>query len=490
MDELLPLPKSSYLPSPVRAKEKSAEAYRGFSLPRPAMGITLPNFMERRTKAGPAIFLTLALAVSSTAVLTHMYSPCVSVSVDGVDMGLIQSRQLVESAQARVENRASRILGYEYTLEQEITYEARLALEEDISSVSGVETYLFDQIGEVMQTSVLTVNGQTLGATDSAEGLQELLNSISGTYVTENTISVNFVENVNVSREYSPTDDIVELSDLAAILTSNTEEQVDYVVQSGDTFSGIAYKLDMSMSELKALNPDVNIDRLQIGQVLTVSQAVPFLSVRTIDNETYEGAVDYEVERIPDDTMYQGTTKVITEGVDGTAIYNADVTYINGTEQDRVINSMEVLTEPVTQVEKYGTKERPKTMATGTFRWPVSGTITSTFGNRYIFGSYSYHSGIDIATAYGTTIVAADGGKVIYSGNRGTGYGNYVVIDHENGLQTYYAHCSSLIVSVGERVYKGQAIARVGSTGKSTGNHCHFEVRKNGTAVNPYNYLP
>lgn len=490
MDELLPLPKSSYLPSPVRVKEKSADTRRGFSLPRPTVGLTFPNFMERRTKAGPAIFLTLALALTSTAVISHMYSPCVAVSVDGVDMGLIQSRQLVEEAEARVESRASRILGYDYTLEQEVTFEPQIALSEEISTVSSVETYLFDQIGEVMQTSVISVNGQVLGATDHAEELSALLDSISSAYVNENTVSVNFVENVEVSRQYSPTDDILEISSIAEILTSNTEEQVDYVVQSGDTFSGIAYRLDMSMKELQALNPDVDIDRLQIGQVLTVSQAVPFLSVRTIDNVTYEGAVDFEVERIPDDTMYQGNSKIITEGVEGSAIYNADVTYVNGTEQDRVINSMEVLTEPVTQVVKYGTKERPKTMATGTFRWPVSGTITSNYGTRYIFGSYSFHSGIDIATAYGTTIVAADGGKVIYSGNRGTGYGNYVVIDHENGLQSYYAHCSSLIVKAGERVYKGQAIARVGSTGNSTGNHCHFEIRKNGSSVNPYNYLP
>ena len=201
----------------------------------------------------------------------------------------------------------------------------------------------------------------------------------------------------------------------------------------------------------------------------------------------------FEVKEITDDSMYQGNKKVVTPGVEGWATYNADVTSINGEETERVINSTQVHTEPVTQVVAVGTKPRPKTMATGSFQWPIYGKITSGYGNRYIFGSTSFHSGIDINGYYGQPIAAADGGKVVYAGT-GTGsywsYGNYVVIDHENGLQTIYAHCSSLVVRAGERVYKGQTIAKVGSTGRSTGNHCHFQVKVNGTTVSPYKYLP
>ena len=118
----------------------------------------------------------------------------------------------------------------------------------------------------------------------------------------------------------------------------------------------------------------------------------------------------------------------------------------------------------------------------------MRGTITSKFGYRYIFGSTSYHGGIDIACSYGTTIKAADGGKVTFVGYQGT-YGNLVVITHDDGKQTYYAHNSSILVKVGQRVYQGQAIAKAGSTGRATGPHCHFEVRVNGTRVNPRNYL-
>ena len=131
-------------------------------------------------------------------------------------------------------------------------------------------------------------------------------------------------------------------------------------------------------------------------------------------------------------------------------------------------------------------------MPTGTFRWPITGRITSRFGTRKSPGGIgsTNHRGIDIAAPRGTPVYAADGGTVTYAGWMGS-YGYLVRIRHENtGYETYYAHNSSLTVSVGQHVYKGQQIARVGSTGNSTGPHCHFEVRYNGVARNPLNYLP
>ena len=122
--------------------------------------------------------------------------------------------------------------------------------------------------------------------------------------------------------------------------------------------------------------------------------------------------------------------------------------------------------------------------------WPVSGEITSPFGWRThpIFGSQIFHSGLDIGADYGVPIVAAQSGVVIEAGWIG-GYGNTVMIDHGGGVVTLYGHNQSLAVDVGQSVSQGQVISYCGSTGNSTGPHCHFEVRVGGEPVSPYDYL-
>lgn len=118
---------------------------------------------------------------------------------------------------------------------------------------------------------------------------------------------------------------------------------------------------------------------------------------------------------------------------------------------------------------------------------PISGVITSRFGVRSNIRKSS-HTGLDIAASTGTPIGAAASGTVTFSGRKGS-FGNMIVITHGNGVQTYYAHCNSLYVSAGTQVSQGQTIATVGSTGNSTGPHLHLEVRVNGVAYNPQNYV-
>ncbi|WP_439653906.1 murein hydrolase activator EnvC family protein [Selenomonas ruminis] len=126
----------------------------------------------------------------------------------------------------------------------------------------------------------------------------------------------------------------------------------------------------------------------------------------------------------------------------------------------------------------------------GSMIWPVGGTVTSEFGWRThpISGTRKYHSGIDIGADYGTPIAAAQSGTVEYAGWI-SGYGNTVIINHGGGITTLYGHNQSLAVSAGQQVSQGETIAYCGSTGNSTGPHCHFEVRSGGEPVSPYNYL-
>jgi len=129
----------------------------------------------------------------------------------------------------------------------------------------------------------------------------------------------------------------------------------------------------------------------------------------------------------------------------------------------------------------------------GTMCWPskASSRITSAFGNRLhpILKKYKLHTGIDIGAASGTDILAANSGTVITSAYNAGGYGYYLIVDHGGGIVTLYAHCSKILVKKGDVVTRGQTIAKVGSTGMSTGAHLHFEVRVNGSYVNPLDYV-
>lgn len=182
--------------------------------------------------------------------------------------------------------------------------------------------------------------------------------------------------------------------------------------------------------------------------------------------------------------LYKGQKKVKVEGKDGEAQITASVVYVDGREQSRQVLSRIVVSEPVTKVTRVGTKPIPPKSPTGTFMRPFRGIVTSNYGYR---GS-EFHTGVDFAGPYGSTIVASDGGTVVFSGWKGN-YGYCVIISHGNGLETLYGHCSKLLVSKGQKVAKGESIAKLGSSGRSTGPHVHFEVRKNGNHVNPWNYI-
>ena len=160
-------------------------------------------------------------------------------------------------------------------------------------------------------------------------------------------------------------------------------------------------------------------------------------------------------------------------------------------EYERLLAISENIASMLRNMENSGGGAPAGQGGTGQFMWPCNGPITSYYGWRThpIFGTTKYHSGMDIAVDSGTPIHAADSGTVVYSGWLG-GYGNCVMIDHGGGLVTLYAHNSALNVGEGQYVSKGTVVAYAGSTGYSTGPHCHFEVRLHGELTEPLNYLP
>lgn len=170
-------------------------------------------------------------------------------------------------------------------------------------------------------------------------------------------------------------------------------------------------------------------------------------------------------------------------------------------KEDKLNKESEDLNEKIKKLQKqYAKQNTYKGPTNGKFRWPVNWpNITSPYGWRIhpVYNTKKFHSGIDIGGSYGSPIMAAGAGVVIFvakpvqgQNTGGSGYGNYCIIDHGGGYTTLYGHCRSVYVSKGQKVRSGQRIAEMGSTGTSTGSHLHFEVRKDGSPVNPERYLP
>ncbi len=217
------------------------------------------------------------------------------------------------------------------------------------------------------------------------------------------------------------------------------------------------------------------------------------IEYKTCVIETYSEIVPFETVTVETDELYVGQSKIELEGENGIAENVYEISYIDGVEVSKVLVSSNVVSEPTACIKLVGTKNYPATVPTGSFMWPVKDrfVITSGFGvNREgLDASGSYHKAIDIAAARGTTVYAADGGVVTFAAYSGT-YGLIIKIAHENGVETRYAHLDEIDVQVGDSVYKGQPIGKMGITGRVTGPHLHFEVRINGNPVNPRNYLP
>ena len=464
-------------------QEKAAAAWESA---RPVLR-TVQTWAERHPLS-PAVFLAVTSAVGAAALVGTIYTPSYVINLDGMDIGVVEDTAVYYRAASSVEARASRILGHAYTMEHEVSFSPALSERSAGFATAGqIETYLFNEIGDIVKGYVLTVDGVTIGAADSEGVLDTLLANVAAPYCTENTVDYGFVEDVVLRNDYITSDFNLDLDNMFATLTENTTGETTYEVVQGDTYLDIAAANDMSLDELMALNPQASLNRLMVGDILNVKKIIPYLSVYTVDRETYHQPIDSPVEYVDDASLYIGDTRVITQGAQGEALVTANVTYVNGYESERTVVESTTLTEPTVTVMAQGTTERPRTASTGAYHWPIYGRINSRFGYRTGFGSRN-HQGIDINAAYGATICASDGGLVTYAGWLG-GYGNLVVITHDSGSKTYYGHNSSLLVSVGERVYQGQAIARAGSTGNSSGPHCHFEVRINGTPVNPLSYL-
>ena len=443
-------------------------------------------------KFKPAHFACIAVLVAACAFFLSYYTLGTTVVYDGAAIDTVSSTRVAKRAAANISDITVETLGAgSYAISDElIHYDTGIVRRSELTDKAELEQDLADEIGLITYGYSLYINDELLGSTEYEGALDDLLEQLKQLYVSPDTLSVDFVEDVRIARGYVPTESIMNLGHIAEILSSTKTGEVTYTIVKGDTWSQIANDHGMTSKELEAINPGYDINRIHIGDSLTISNAVPYLTIMVTERQNYVDPIDYDITYEEDSNLYQGDYRVITKGVYGTADVLSDVVYVNGVETDRTVLSTVMLTAPVTEHRAKGTKERPSWAASGIFRWPTSGRITSYFGyrNTGIRGASKNHQGIDIAVPYGTPIYAADGGTVTFSGYKGA-MGYVIIIDHGNGYCTYYEHNSSLLVSAGAHVYKGQQIAKAGRSGVASGVHCHFGVTRNGTYVNPLNYL-
>lgn len=329
---------------------------------------------------------------------------------------------------------------------------------------------------------------QTSGAEDDAESeqtseekqTQTVSAEVASQAVNDGIKYIGFSETIQVMETYVGKEQIKDKETAFNEITVENEEASIYVVEPGDCLSIIAEKNDMSIDQIKELNPDIESDDdIYYDDRLNVTVPTAAVQILVEKQETYEEEYNEDVVYEDDDSMYIGETEVIQEGTPGKHIVTDLVTYKGDIESDREQLEENIQVAAVAQIVKRGTKSKP------TYMYPVTNwNITSTFGYRW----GRLHAGTDVGVPIGTTVRASRGGQVTTAGWVG-GYGNCVIIDHGDGVCTRYGHLSEVTVSVGQYVDQGQQIALSGNTGRSTGPHLHFEIRINGEAVDPMPYL-
>ena len=381
------------------------------------------------------ISILLLLLLVLTALIATQFTTQLYVRMDGESIGKLPDTETLDQLIVTTEEAVGDILGSPFEIEPRLSFTRYIVhvSETEPVDLDTVEQVIFEQIDEIDMHYVVSIDGVPAGAISQRSDLRDAMDIRLKRLIDEGAQSAAFLSEVEFDSQYIYLD----------------------------------RKLD-----------DAGIEALVMA-----------LSVETVEEIAYTESIPYAVDIVLDDTRLIEDTQVLREGAAGKAEISVQITSINGREIDRSVLKTEILTDAVSEIVLQGTLERPPTASFGEYIWPVAGTVSSGFGPRRVSVGSSNHQGIDIAAPAGTHVYAADGGEVIFTGWNG-GFGNLVKIRHDNGHVTYYAHLSSIDVATGQLVYRGQFIGRVGMTGTASGNHLHFEIRINGTPVDPILHLP
>lgn len=348
----------------------------------------------------------------------------------------------------------------------------------------------------------LIVDGETWFVLESVSQISKALDAFSSSMIPQIKENVRVVDvSFNQHIEIVPVE--VERSKLNIIdnlylkLRHKKATEKVYIVEKGDNVWKISEKLGISLEELERKNPTMDLDHIWPNDEIVITGVSHYLDVVVTLESQVEQAINFETITTKDANMTANSRKTVKDGVNGLKQVNYRVVYENGYEKTINVLSETILSEPINAEVLVGTKvvaAKPSTPSKGNSGGSnfivTTGRMSSDFGWRThpISGKRSFHDGIDISNKVGTSILAYAGGTVTKTGWTNS-YGNYIIIDHGGGLETYYIHLSAFDVSSGDSVSAGQLIGRMGKTGSATGSHLQFEVRVNGVPQNPWNYI-
>ncbi|MDK2811527.1 MAG: hypothetical protein PWR27_2236 [Petroclostridium sp.] len=433
--------------------------------------------------------IAFAIMIMFISVLAYAessgYKPAVEVIFGEKSLGIVSSEQEFIRYFDEVRDELSGLLeGKEVVIEQKPTFIKKRVKKESFTEPDELKKNLKSIVDISVGAYAIMVDGEQMGLLKDEDTARSVLEDLKKPYVSEKpNVKVGFARDVKIEKKYVKVGEIQEKEEVFNKLSASKNEVKTYTVKEKDTLWDIALVYKIPVEEILRINPGLS-ENIQPGQKINLSVPEPVLGIETREAVVYNEDIPYKVKEIEDPEMYQGRRTVVDKGFNGEQKVEAEIVRVNGIEVNKEIIKTYVLSEPKVQTEKVGTKPLPPKYGTGVFRRPTYGILTSRFGTR----GREMHTGIDLAGNVGDPIYAADGGKVIFAGRQGN-YGLLVKIYHDNEYTTYYGHCSKILVKPGQRVAKGELIARVGNTGRSTGPHLHFEVRKNDIPQNPLNYL-
>lgn len=444
-----------------------------------------------------------------------------SVEYAGQHLGFIADENVFYSAQASVQER---LIDEDYlSTGKPPSFQLTVVQPDSLLDQEALANRLLEASNNEVQTADgIYVEGAFLGAIQDGREFLVYLDGLLEDYRTgRDHETVQFIKGISVRSGIFPVSSLRSLTDIRDTLSSDQPLETVHTVKAEEDLESIAAKYNTSAEQLLALNPTLG-ERLQMeetaptggtskapavqtlaaaapalplvqGEDLLVARVDPGLGIKVTWREVYDEAIPFGTDYVDNNNMHEGWSQTISAGVKGVREVTADVTYIDGEKVEERRVDTRITKEPVNQRVSRGTKKivtkiDPNGATAGSFVWPVKGGRFE--GTSVGWYAYGYHTGMDIPAPLGTPIYASRPGTVTTAVNWAQyPYGKQVVINHGDGFITRYAHLSSVAVYNGQWVDQGTYLGGVGSTGKSTGNHLHFEIKYNGQVYRPELYI-